>query len=87
MRKGFEGNGFWAIEVAKPGQYAITLRRWPQETGAAINEAFGSGKAIHANRARIKIGNVVSSAQIAAARLPFSSSSTYLVGRLACRLG
>jgi arylsulfatase A-like enzyme len=30
------GNGFWPIQIARPGAYRFTLRRWPRETGAAI---------------------------------------------------
>ena len=31
VRAGIVANGFWDLEVAEAGQYAITLRRWPVE--------------------------------------------------------
>lgn len=32
-------NGYWAVEVAKTGQYAITLRQQPEQASCAIQAA------------------------------------------------
>lgn len=42
IRRGFKGksgksNGFWSIEVVEGGDYEISLRRYPIESGLAIN--------------------------------------------------
>jgi hypothetical protein len=62
--------GHWAVKVIRDGKYQISLRRWPVESGAAINaslpagdsvpgatEAFRavSGNAIRATRAVLRI--------------------------------
>ncbi|NNM30594.1 MAG: arylsulfatase [Akkermansiaceae bacterium] len=31
-------NGFWRVDVARAGTYAVRLRRWPAESGLKINE-------------------------------------------------
>jgi hypothetical protein len=55
VRKGMKANGFWAVEVAKDGQYEIELRRWPKEAGEKpINE----GPGVKATTARLTIGDV-----------------------------
>ncbi len=48
-------NGFWALQVARPGNYRISLRRWPKEVNAPITAAIPGGKAIKATTARLKI--------------------------------
>ncbi len=58
VRNGMQANGFWAVEVARDGRYEFSLRRWPVEVDKAINEAIGSGKAIGATKARLKIADV-----------------------------
>jgi arylsulfatase A-like enzyme len=60
IRRGQPSGGQWAIHVAKPGKYAISLRRWPIEADTAINAAAASGKAISppATKARLKIGKI-----------------------------
>jgi arylsulfatase B len=35
--------GHWAVKVVQDGQYKIALRRWPVESGAAINAALEPG--------------------------------------------
>ncbi len=40
------GNGFWAIDVTRPGRYEFELRRWPDHTD----------RPIEAKHARLKIG-------------------------------
>jgi len=46
IQRGPWANGFWAIDVVKPGEYEFELRRWPQHLG----------KSIEAVKARLKIG-------------------------------
>ncbi len=49
-------NGFWAIRVVRAGRYRFTLRRWPEEAGAAIGATIGEAKAINPTTARLKVG-------------------------------
>jgi len=58
VRKAVKSNGFWAVDIARPGRYEFQLRRWPQETDAPINAAIAGGKAINAVTARIKIAGI-----------------------------
>ncbi len=37
VRKGIDGNGFFAIKVLHGGKYEIELRRWPHESQIALN--------------------------------------------------
>ncbi len=55
--RGFQDNGFWALDVATAGDYEIALRRWPPEIDQPINSAIAGGKAITARTARIRIGD------------------------------
>jgi len=48
IRAGARGNGFWAVEIERDGQYRFELRRWPK----------GVDKFIEATKARLKIGDV-----------------------------
>lgn len=36
--------GHWAVKVVEDGQYEISVRRWPVESGAAINAALDAGE-------------------------------------------
>jgi arylsulfatase B len=56
VERGFEGNGFWTIRVAQAGKYQIALRRWPAEVDAPITAAVKKGKAIQADKARLRVG-------------------------------
>lgn len=58
IRKGLAVNGFWAVEVARDGEYELELRRWPEELGLAITKAIPGGKAISATKARVKIADI-----------------------------
>jgi arylsulfatase A-like enzyme len=58
IRDGLCVNGFWAVEVVRPGRYEFNLRRWPLEVDKPINAAIPGGKAIIANQARLKIADV-----------------------------
>ena len=37
VRSGYIGNGPWAIEVERAGEYAITLYRWPEQLDRAMD--------------------------------------------------
>ncbi|MEQ8556523.1 MAG: arylsulfatase [Cyclobacteriaceae bacterium] len=41
-----QATGRWKIEFVEDGEYAITLRRFPRESGLAINETFPAQKKI-----------------------------------------
>jgi arylsulfatase A-like enzyme len=56
VERGFDGNGHWAIRVAQAGKNEITLRRWPAEVDAPITAQVKAGKAIKADKARLRIG-------------------------------
>jgi len=58
VRQGQKRNSFWAVEVARDGEYEIALRRWPEEVDAPITAAIPDGKAISAATARLKIAGV-----------------------------
>lgn len=69
---GEKNTGFWNVKVAKPGTYIVRLRRWPEESGRAINDPLPPGapvpgadayrttpgKQIRPTQARIKLGDV-----------------------------
>ena len=58
IRNGLEANGFWAVDVARAGQYEFSLRRWPREVDVPIHEAVPRGKAILARKARLTIADL-----------------------------
>ncbi|MHC4431248.1 MAG: arylsulfatase [Planctomycetota bacterium] len=58
IRSGARMNGFWAIDVERDGTYEIALRRWPRELDKPITAAIQGGKAISAQTARLKIGDI-----------------------------
>jgi arylsulfatase A-like enzyme len=66
VRDGEQNSGFWAVEIARDGEYEFSLRRWPAEVDAPINAAIPGGKAINATRARLKIAHVDSTVQVRA---------------------
>ncbi len=51
-----ESNGFWAVEVARPGRYEFTLRSRPE----------GVPYVMKAGKARVKVGSVEAVSEIAA---------------------
>jgi len=55
IRLGLKNNSFWAVEVARDGDYEISLRRWPQEANTPIRAAVAGGTAIKPAKARLKI--------------------------------
>ncbi|MHC4400700.1 MAG: arylsulfatase [Planctomycetota bacterium] len=48
VRSGHVGNGYWAIEVMRAGEYEFELRRWPDHVDESIE----------ATHARLRIGDV-----------------------------
>ncbi len=76
LRSGKGDNGFWAIEVVKPGDYEIELARWPRESGLGINEVapegdeipggvyYKEGISLDIKSAQIKIGDQIEEVQI-----------------------
>ena len=58
IRSGSTANGFWAVRTAAAGRYRFALRRWPEEVDAPITAAIEGGKAIAADEARVKIGDI-----------------------------
>ncbi|MHC4482443.1 MAG: sulfatase/phosphatase domain-containing protein, partial [Planctomycetota bacterium] len=58
IRQGQKRNSFWAVEVARDGEYEFSLRRWPEEVDAPITAAIPDGEAISATTARLRIANV-----------------------------
>ncbi len=48
VQSGHLGNGFWAVDVTRPGTYEFELRRWPKHLDQPIE----------ATRARLKISEV-----------------------------
>lgn len=64
VRQGQKSNGFWAVQVAREGEYEIELRRWPKEVDAPITGAIDGGQAISAQTARLKIADFDQTEQI-----------------------
>ncbi len=50
----FKPTGKWVMEVAEPGWYQVSLRRWPAEADQPINAAY-VGDAISVDRATLRI--------------------------------
>ena len=57
VRQGQKRNSFWDVEVARDGDYEVSLRRWPEEVDAPITAAIPGGEAISATTARLKIAD------------------------------
>ncbi len=66
IRRGIQKNGWWELEVAEAGEYEFELRRFPRESGLAMNAAsprteiadgvFEEGRAIPIRKARMQLG-------------------------------
>lgn len=78
VRMGPRRNGPWNIRVARKGLYRISLRRWPRETDAAIQDGvpayephdstfgpFIEGTALPIAEARIRVGGTAASRPVA----------------------
>ncbi len=48
---GDENTGFWNVKVVEDGLYEIRLRRWPEESGAAIADALPPGASVPGDKA------------------------------------
>jgi len=67
VRRGVVRNGVWHVIVDQAGEYEFELRRWPKESGYALNDSlpslkvtdgtFVKGVAFPISSAGIKIGN------------------------------
>jgi arylsulfatase A-like enzyme len=69
IRSGYVNNGYWRVRLAEAGTYTFKLRRYPKETGLALNAeapvrpaiegtsvtASEKGKALNIQQARITI--------------------------------
>lgn len=73
IRQAPVANGPWTLRVERPGTYRFALRRWPEETGLAINAPYQDrepnrekrpGNAIQAVSARMRIGAVERAAPV-----------------------
>ena len=61
-------SGIWNVNVAAPGSYNFTLRRWPEESGLGISDIapimqgidgmWPEGKALPVASAWLKAGNI-----------------------------
>ncbi len=70
IRFGVKSNGFCAVEVARSGEYELTLRRWARELNKAVDSEipgrknipgvndFAPGRALNVTSARLKIANI-----------------------------
>ena len=70
IREAKGGNGPWEIKVAEAGRYRVSLRRYPQESGLALDAAapvppaepgvdpYPAGKPLAIRKAEIKIGSI-----------------------------
>jgi len=80
MRRGWQRNGYWDIEVVQDGKYKFELMRWPKEAGRAIKEGipaseipipggspFGPGIALDIENARLQIQNFDQSTSVSEA--------------------
>jgi arylsulfatase A-like enzyme len=69
VRRTPRGNSFWAVEVARDGEYEISLCRWPMEAGVPINSAVEKAAALNITSARLKIADVDQSRPVAKGEL------------------
>lgn len=46
--------GHWHLLVERPGEYEFTLRRWPEQTKAALGEKYLPSEKSPANRAKVE---------------------------------
>ena len=44
------------VEIATPGRYRITLRRWPEQLNTPIRSAIEGGRALNITRAGVSLG-------------------------------
>ncbi len=68
VRNGMRENGAWFVRVDRPATYRFSLRRWPVEAGAGLQEGvpeyratdgiYARGVALPIHAARIEVGGV-----------------------------
>ncbi|MBT3199208.1 MAG: arylsulfatase [Phycisphaerales bacterium] len=58
VRGGSAIASYWMVQVARSGTYEIALARWPEEADTPINGAVKGGRAIKVSKARLKIGQI-----------------------------
>lgn len=46
--------GHWHIQVEQPGDYEFTLRRWPEQTGAALGAAYPPSEKSPSNKPKVQ---------------------------------
>ncbi len=79
LRRGEKGNGKYRIVFQEAGNYTITLRHWPKESGLGIRASapafvpfddflgeLPTGKALDITRAKVKIGDQLQFQEVAA---------------------
>jgi arylsulfatase A-like enzyme len=81
VRQGLAYNGYWEVEVARPGAYRFELRRWPREAGLPLRagipgeirgyddriaDGYGGGRAIPVERAGLRIAGMEAAATVGA---------------------
>jgi len=73
IRTGYIDNGYWLLNVVTSGTYTLKLRRWPEETGLALNapapvrpaipgtsvNESRPGKALNIRSAKIQIQDLI----------------------------
>ena len=60
IRSSILSNGLWALKVETQGEYKISLRRWPRETGANSDAEIPTGKKVAGLSAyREKLGKAI----------------------------
>ncbi len=53
-----KGEKIWVINVARDGQYEVTLNRWPKESGKKISENRSGSQSIPIEQVNFKVGNL-----------------------------
>ena len=85
IRRGVRKNGYWHLDVAKPGEYEFELRRWPREADAPLVAGLpaaqltagsrGPGRALPIARARILVNAITKTKQV----LPTDKSAIFSI--------
>jgi hypothetical protein len=74
IRRGAKKNGIWHVIIDREGEYIFELRRWPRESGFALNDGieetkvtdgmYVAGPAMDIKSARVRIGDQEGSANV-----------------------
>ncbi|MEM7144723.1 MAG: arylsulfatase [Verrucomicrobiota bacterium] len=75
VRRADMKDGIWHLEVAEPGRYRMEMRRWPRESGLALEAGtsalevtdgeFGEGKALPIAGAVLRVGGEIAGKETA----------------------